>query len=93
MAKKKLKAKKAAKSNGASKTSAAQYKAIAAGIPRGKLPEHVGVHFRARIVEGKLDNEAILAEVKKKHKGCKATMSSLYWNRQYLSSHDGIALK
>lgn len=91
----KAKAKKAAKqaktkkSNGVSKTTAAQYKAIAAKLP-GSVPETVGEHFRARIVQGKLTNEAILKEVKAKHKGCKATMSSLYWNRQYLQNHDGI---
>lgn len=91
---KKAKAAKAAakKSNGNAKMTAAQYKAVAAGISRGKVPETVGEHFRARIVEGKLENEAIVKEVRAKHKGCKATMSSLYWNRQYLANHDGVKL-
>lgn len=87
-AKAKAKAKTAKKSNG-SKMTAAQYKAIASKLP-GSVPETVGEHFRARIVQGKLTNDAILKEVKAKHKGCKATMSSLYWNRQYLANHDGI---
>jgi hypothetical protein len=91
MAKKAKKA-KAKAANGAARTSAAEYKKMAAGIARGKTPETIGEHFRARIVEGKLDNAAILAEVKKKHKGSKASMSSLYWNRQYLMNHDGIKL-
>lgn len=89
---KKAKAKAAKKSNSAERVSAAAYKSMASGIGKGKVPETVGEHFRARIVEGRLDNEAILKEVKAKHKGCKAAMSSLYWNRQYLAHHDGIAL-
>jgi hypothetical protein len=88
----KAKAKKAKKSNGGTKTTAQQYKTMAAQISRGKIPETVGEHFRARIVEGKLDNEAIVKEVRAKHKGCKATLSSLYWNRQYLQNHDGVKL-
>jgi hypothetical protein len=92
----KAKAKKAKKSTAKKqlkgKTSKPAYLAIAKGLP-GKVPATVGEHFRARIVEGKLENEAILKEVKAKHKGCKATMSSLYWNRQYVQHHDGIALK
>lgn len=91
----KAKAKKAVKaakkSNGGSKTTAAQYAAIAKALP-GKVPATVGEHFRARIMQGKLDNESILKEVKSKHKGCKATMSSLYWNRQYLANHDALKL-
>jgi hypothetical protein len=86
------KAKKPRKASGNSKTTAAAYKAMASGIGRGKLPETVGEHFRARIVEGKLGNAEIVKEVKAKHKGCKASMSSLYWNRQYLMNHDGIKL-
>lgn len=87
----KTKAKKAVKAKGNGKTTAAQYAAIAKSLP-GKVPETVGEHFRARIMQGKLDNEAILKEVKSKHKGCKATMSSLYWNRQYLANHDALKL-
>lgn len=82
-------AKKAASSN--SKTTAAAYKAMASNIGR-KVPDTVGEHFRARIVEGKLSNEEIVKEVRAKHKGSKASMSSLYWNRQYLMNHDGIKL-
>lgn len=96
MAKAKAKAKQAKKSNAkkpnGARTSAPAYKAMAAAISRGKLPSTTGEHFRARIVEGKLDNKAILAEVKKKHKGSTAGMSDLYWNRQYLKNHDGIKL-
>jgi hypothetical protein len=81
------------KASKVARVSAPQYKSMAASIARGKLPETVGEHFRARIVEGKLDNGAIVKEVRAKHKGCKATLSSLYWNRQYLINHDGIKLK
>lgn len=91
--KKPAKKAEAKKSNGSNKTSAAEYKAMAAKIARGTVPETVGEHFRARIVEGKLDNEAIVKEVKAKHKGCQATMSSLYWNRQYLKNTDGIVVE
>lgn len=90
-AKKAKAAKVAKKPNGGSKTTAAQYKSMAAKLP-GTVPATVGEHFRARIVQAKLTNEEILKEVKAKHKGCKATMSSLYWNRQYLQNHDGITL-
>lgn len=96
MAKAKAKAAKKAsektvakKASAATKTSEAQYKSMAGALP-AKVPATVGEHFRARIVQGKLDNEAILKEVKAKHKDCKASMSSLYWNRQYLMNHDGI---
>lgn len=93
MAKAKAKKAKKTKANGTNKVTASAYKAMAAAIGRGKVPETVGEHFRARIVEGKLDNKAIVAEVKKKHRGTTAGMSDLYWNRQYLKNHDGIALK
>lgn len=82
--------KQAVKSNG--KTSKQEYLKIAAKLP-GSVPATVGEHFRARIVQGKLENEAIVKEVKSKHKGSTAKMSDLYWNRQYLKNHDGIALK
>lgn len=90
-AKKPAKKAVAKKSNGGSKTTAAQYATLAKGLP-GRVPGTVGEHFRARIMQGKLDNDAILKEVRAKHKGCKATMSSLYWNRQYLANHDGLKL-
>jgi hypothetical protein len=61
-------------------------------VSKGKKPDTLGEHFRARIVEGKLSNEEILKEVKKVHKGTKAQMADLYWNRQYLKNKDKIAI-
>lgn len=92
MNKKAKKSKAAKKSSGNGKTSRNEYLALARKLP-GSVPATVGEHFRARIVEGKLDNEAIVKEVKAKHKGSTAKMSDLYWNRQYLKNHDGIPLK
>lgn len=87
----KAKAKKAKKQNGNGKTSKAEYLKMARALPR-TVPATVGEHFRARIVEGKLENQDIVKEVKAKHKGTKAGMADLYWNRQYIKNHDGIAL-
>lgn len=84
---KKAKPARAAKKAGPARTTAAEYRAMAKG---GKFPT-VGEHFRARIVEGRLDNEAIVKEVRKAH-GSEAGITSLYWNRKYLRNVDGLSL-
>lgn len=88
-AKAKKSTKKAVKLN-FEKQTPAHYKAIAAGINKGKAPETCGELIRARIVEGKLTNEEILKEALKSFKGNTA-MSDVYWQRGRLKK-EGINL-
>lgn len=82
--------KKTAKKLSFDKQTPAHYKAIAAGISKGKTPDSCGELIRARIVEGKLSNDEILKEALKKFKGNTA-MSDVYWQRGRLKK-EGINL-
>jgi hypothetical protein len=88
--------KKSKKSNGAKKLSftkqtPAYYKAIASAIGKGKVPETSGELIRARLVEGKLDADAIVTEVKRRFKGSTTKKSDVYWQRGRLKK-EGIKL-
>lgn len=53
--------------------------------------ESSGELIRARVVEGKMTLDQIIAEVKKRFKGSTAKKSDVYWNRARLKA-EGIKL-
>lgn len=94
MAKAKAKSKKSTKSAAKKvtfqKQTPAHYKAVAAAMSKGKLPETSGEAIRALVVAGKPTDE-IVKTIKAKFKGSKVKASDVYWNRGRLKK-EGIKL-
>lgn len=67
------------------------YAGVIRAIGSGKLPATSGEFIRAKLVQGKLDTNGIVAEVKKRYKGSKVAPSDVYWNRGRLK-REGIKL-
>lgn len=59
-------------------------RALLAGVARGVRPPTSGELLRARILEGKLDDEAMAAEVRKLWPGRTTSKSDVAWNRGML---------
>jgi hypothetical protein len=57
----------------------------------GKAPNTSGELIRARLVEGKMTADAIVAEVHKRFKDSSAKRSDVYWNRGRLKK-EGVKL-
>lgn len=55
-------------------------------------PKTAGLLIRARLVDGKMDADAIAAECRKTFKGSTCKPSDVYWNRGKLK-REGIKLK
>jgi site-specific DNA-cytosine methylase len=56
-------------------------KSTLAGLKKGKLPGSSGLLIRARLLEGKLSDAMIVAEVLKKYEGRKTTSADVSWHR------------
>lgn len=61
-----------------------EFKAVLAALARGERPPTSGLLIRARILEGKLDDEAMAAEVRKLWPGRTTSKSDVAWNRGQL---------
>lgn len=79
------KAKKSSKGNGATKTPKVK-KDKAYYLKNVGTAKTSGDFIRGRILQGKMDAEAIAAETRKKFKGHTTKPSDVYWNRGQLKA-------
>jgi hypothetical protein len=89
------KAKKAKKKSSTSYTFKAvpvsHYRGTLKALRSGKTPETSGELIRARLVEGELTADEIIAEVHKRFKDSSAKRGDVYWNRGRLKK-EGVKL-